>query len=166
MRLKFKLFAFPACSLCFAAPIYAQGLQATQALDDLIAEFLGARIGEFGGAVRPVDPRIRLAQCSGEPRVERSRPGTLQVTCAAPLWRITVPVGATDAAETKGPSAMLVMRGQSVTLRVQKSGFSVVRQMVADKSGRLGDFIPLRAERNSPVIFARIDGVGSVSLPE
>ena len=73
----------------------AVGFADLDALDRRIAAFTGATAGQSGGAVTPVDRRLRLANCSMAPLlswVGQARDAVL-VQCPDPAsWRFAVPV--------------------------------------------------------------------------
>jgi flagellar basal body P-ring formation protein FlgA len=63
-------------------------------VDGLVATTVGANIGQPGGAVAPVDRRLRLAACPGMPDVSGPMFGAAIVECKALGWRIRVPLAA------------------------------------------------------------------------
>ncbi len=124
-------------------PATAQGQQAFQdptALDAAVAGFTGRPVGVEGGARTPVDKRLKLAAC---PMVAMSWYGTardaVEVRCSNPDWRIFVPLLAAPpaaapyvpAAAPVAKPAIVIKRGDPVTIEVNARGFSISRDGVA-----------------------------------
>jgi flagellar basal body P-ring formation protein FlgA len=141
------LFALAAASL---APASSGAFADPAALDREIARFTGAAIGAPGGAVRPVDRRLRLNPCAGGLALEWHTPRreTLSVRCTDPGgWRLFVPVMATAARSAPGSarvSPIAISRGDPVSLAVSGPGFSVSRPAEALEAGAVGDWIRVR----------------------
>lgn len=137
------------------------------AIDREVAEFTGKAIGQAGGAMMPVDRRLRLNACA-EPLALSWRAGrrdTVQVQCPdAGSWRIFVPVRGVDNA----PSA--IARGEAVTIAVVGDGFSVSQPGEALDAGAVGDWIRVRTLRSgsaynsNEAVRARITRPGEVEV--
>lgn len=156
----------------------AASVTAPELIDVAIAQFTGAAIGEEGGAVQPVDRRLRLNSC-GVPlalewREEEHR--TVIVRCPeANGWRIFVPVragapaGGTAPAAPREPSGqVLVSRGDAVAIAISGKGFTVTRPAEALEDGTMGEWIRVRPistdRRPEKIVSARIVGQGTVTL--
>lgn len=154
-----------------AALLAAAGpVQDLAALDLRIAEFTGAAIGEEGGAIQPLDRRLKLRPCAalvdiawrGEQR------DTLVLQCPdAGGWRLYMPVRPLPAAVQATPQ-IAVQRGDAVTISVAGQGFSISRPGEAMESGAVGEWIKVRpstpANRRAETMRARITAPGVVTL--
>lgn len=141
------------------------------AIDGQVAAFTGAAIGAQGGAIQPIDRRLRLTACAAPLalawRTERRE--TVEVRCPdAGGWRLYVPVRAVPAAK---PALPAVNRGDGVTIAVSGRGFTVSQPGEALEAGKPGAWIRVRtldakvADRD--VLRARVvrPGLVSVALP-
>ena len=153
--------------LLASAPLAAAGpLHSVDALDALITAHLGAEVGARGGARAPVDRRLRLKRCAAEPAVEL-RGGNVLISCPDQGWRFAVPVArAAPGRVDTAANIIAIKRGQPVRLTVRRGSFTVTRNMIADRSGKLGDLIPVRADRRATPVLALVTGVGSVTVPD
>ena len=162
-----RLSALTALAACWASPALGQSAYVDLAgIDHAVAGFAGAEIGQPGGALMPVDRRLRLAACPQSPDLSwrDSRHDTVLVQCPVPGgWHIFVSVRAVGG----GPVA--VARGEAVTISVLGEGFAVSQAGEAMDSGALGDWIRVRAIRDgsarSDPIRARILHPGEVEVP-
>lgn len=137
-------------------------------LDGLVATTVGANVGEPGGAMAPVDRRLRLAACPSIPSIEGPVFGAAIVRCDALGWRIRVPLA--GAAKAAGPMAraqktVLVRKGDPVQLVAGNATFSVSRVMIADEDGAAGDMIRVREDRKSAPIAGLVQENGVVRVP-
>lgn len=155
-----------------SAPALASDFQDLDALDVAVAASMGAEIGEPGGARAPVDRRLKLKACPELPTVSGPVLGAAVVRCQSVGWSIRVPLllesstqGSSAAAAPEREQRDAVTRGQAVRLTVEGRGYSLSRTMIADRSGRVGDMISVRADRRSKPILARVTGVGEVTVP-
>lgn len=85
--------ALPA--LVAAAPALAaspRSFENLDRLDSLVAMSVGANIGQPGGALAPVDRRLKLAACPATPVVEGPTLNSAVIKCEAIGWRIRVPL--------------------------------------------------------------------------
>lgn len=158
------------------------GFQDTKILDALVAAQLGSEIGAPGGARSPVDQRLKLARCPETPSVSNGQMEAVIVRCAALGWRIRVPINISDRSSltpgraTSSPvrgaapryaaanNEIAIKRGEPVRLTIRKRGFSLSRMMIADSNGRIGDVIPVRADRRERPIMVRITDMGEATL--
>lgn len=158
--------------LLIAAAAAAGAFADLDAIDRQIAGFTGAPAGTNGGAVTPVDRRLRLQSCrSGLALSWRT---TLQdsvvVQCGdANGWRIFVPVRqAPPVAAAKAANA--INRGDAISIAVTGEGFSVSQPGEALDAGGVGDWIRVRPAiatqrgRTEP-LRARVMRPGLVTMP-
>ncbi len=127
------------------------GFADLEAIDRQIAAFTGAPVGAPGGALMPVDRRMRLQRC-GMPlaiSVTGTHRNSLQVRCPDAGWRIFVQIAAAPAAAEAAPLPNAVGRGDAVTIAVQGDGFSVSQPGEAMESGPIGAWIRVRPNRTT-----------------
>ena len=167
---------FSGTMMVAATLVFSGGIQASAAdfqdirkLDILVADIVGADVGEVGGARVPIDRRLRLTKCPQEPKVEGPVFGAAIVRCPQLGWRIRVPLRNDNMRSRKVVIAkkpeMLVRRGQNVALTYKGHGFSISRQMVAEQNGALGDAIWVKSgRRKNSRIMATIIGNGKVTV--
>lgn len=146
-------------------------------LDGLVATTVGAGIGQPGGAVAPIDRRLKLAPCPSLPQVDPPALGAVAVSCPALGWRLRVPLlgggeiasapppGARRAAPAAPTAQPVVRKGDPVQLVAGDGSFTVSRPMVADEDGAAGATIRVRQDPRSPPIAARVEDVGMVRIP-
>jgi flagella basal body P-ring formation protein FlgA len=155
--------------LVLGPPAFAQGFENLDRIDGLVATTVGANIGQPGGAIAPVDRRLRLAACPQIPAVEGPVFGAAIVRCDKLGWRIRVPLsGATAAASGYGrpqQRVILIKKGDPVQLVAGDASFSVSKAMVADEDGAVGDMIRVREDKNSPAVSGRVEPSGIVRVP-
>lgn len=152
--------------LVCAHPAWGQ-TTALEAIDRAVAGFAGAAIGQPGGAVLPVDRRLRLAACPADLALSwrDERHGSVVVQCPIPGgWRLFVPLRAV--ASGAGPA--VVARGEAVTIAVAGEGFTVSQPGEAVEAGALGDWIRVRPVRDGSVrgepMRARVTRPGEVAV--
>lgn len=165
-----------ALGLTLAAAQFVQGagFADLDALDRQVAVFTGAPVGAPGGAMMPVDRRLRLRPCAGPLAVAWNglRRDSVQVSCPeAGGWRIFVQLAN---AGLNGAVAALpaVNRGDAVTIAVQGDGFSVSQPGEALEGGPVGGWIRVRPVRNAAnagasdgTLRAQIVRPGLVAIP-
>jgi len=158
-------FAIPILSLLAMGAV--SPFEDSTALDRQVAAHLGAQIGEAGGARAPIDAKLRLKRCSNGARFSDTNNNAVMVSCPELGWRIFVPVRRNQAGLSSQPDRtdeFVVLRNQPLTLVVKRPSFSVSYGVVAQKNGRIGDYIPVRADRKSKELMARVSGSGEVEL--
>ncbi|MFT4057566.1 MAG: flagella basal body P-ring formation protein FlgA [Novosphingobium sp.] len=144
------------------------------AIDRQVVAFTGSQIGQAGGAITPVDRRLRLQPCRSGMALSWRTPAqdSVVVQCGdAGGWRIFVPVrsaaGAGQGAGQVGPIA--VTRGDAVSIAVSGEGFTVSQPGEAMESGPVGGWIKVRPVSGTvargDVMRARIERPGLVSVP-
>ncbi len=153
-------------ALIFAA---AAAFANLEALDAEVARFTGAPAGAEGGAMLPLDRRLRLRPCRSPAALSwrGERRDTIIVECPdAGSWRLFVAVHAasTGAAGYAAPPA--INRGDAVTIAVTGDGFSVSQPCEAMDGGSIGGWIRVRslATRAQPM-RAQVVRPGLVAVP-
>lgn len=116
------------------------------AIDREVAGFTGASQGSPGGAILPIDRRLRLASCNSPLTLawHTTRKKSVVVQCPdAGSWRLFVPVNALQSAAS-APETPAVTRGESVTVSVAGDGFAVSQPGIAMDQGPVGAWIRVR----------------------
>lgn len=147
----------------------APAFEDTSLLDRQVAGHLGARIGDGGGALAPIDPKLKLKLCPGAVEISETHRNAVLVSCPEIGWRIFVPVRLGSQGSNRGGGLAeepLVQRNQPVTLVIRRSNFSISYGVVAQESGHMGDYIPVRADRKAKELMARVSGAGEVELTQ
>lgn len=138
------------------------------AIDREVAGFTGAEIGQSGGAMTPVDRRLRLAPCASPLALSwrTQNHESVIVQCGDPgSWRLFVPIKR----DLQGPGgAPAINRGDGISIAVNGDGFSVAQPGEAMESGVVGSWIrvrPINAKPNAEPMRAQVVRPGLVSLP-
>lgn len=139
-------------------------------IDAAVVQFTGAEQGMPGGAVSPVDRRLRLAPCRQALTVQWQGLEHKSVAVSCPTgagWRVYVALVASASAPSAAqPPA--VLRGDSVTIAVTDTGFAVSQPGEALEGGPVGAWIRVRGlSQPAPVLRARVlrPGVVGIDLP-
>jgi flagella basal body P-ring formation protein FlgA len=162
--------------MLMASPAAAQSFQSTALIDKAVAGFTGHAIGETGGARTAVDTRLKLATC---PMVSLNwrtdSHDSVVVTCTDPQWRIFVPVmmparpgpAATPAAApvAAAKAAIVIKRGDPVTVVAGEGGFSVTRDGIATTDAAAGARVLIRVQDGKPPIQAIAVEAGKAMIP-
>lgn len=141
------------------------------AIDRQVAAFTGAAIGEIGGALTPVDRRLRLAPCRAGLALSWRGQDSVVVQCGDPGgWRLYVPVRRpTPVAQASAEH--VVKRGDAVAISVAGEGFTVTQPGMALEGGGEGDWIRVRPlsgagpAGRTQELRAQIVSPGTVALP-
>jgi flagella basal body P-ring formation protein FlgA len=162
-----------------SASAHAQQFENLDRLDSIVAMSVGANIGEPGGAVAPVDRRLKLAACPQVPQMSGMMFGAAMVECKPLGWRIRVPLhpgGQQQPMASVQPTAYgrpapvqkqtVVKKGDPVQLIAGGSAFMVTRMMIADEDGAPGDMIRVREDKKSDPVLARVQETGVVRAPD
>lgn len=167
-----------------ASPLAAQtrSFQSNDLIDTAVRQFTGRSIGQEGGAVAPVDARLKLAQCA-LPQLEWRTPAqdAVVVRCMSPVWRIFVPVKSAPGqapaviAAAAAPSPVraapppraesVVKRGDPVTVEAGSAGFSITRDGIAAGNAPVGGRLLVKVDPSKPAIQAIAVEPGRVRLP-
>lgn len=144
------------------------------AIDRQVAAFTGAPVGEVGGALTPIDRRLRLQPCRNGIALSwrTTQQQSVVVQCGdVNGWRLFVPVRrpAPVAAAAPVPAPNAVNRGDSVAIAVTGDGFTVSQPGEAMEGGPVGAWIRVRpagaTNSNADPMRARIERPGLVILP-
>lgn len=157
--------------LAGAMPALAEGSGAfidPAQIDRAVEQFTGAPIGVAGGAARPVDRRLRLAQCRSPLALgwHGTRQDAVRVECPdSGSWRIFVAIGGGGTAGPAARMAPLVARGDAVSIVVRGPGFSVTQSGEALETGAQGEWIRVRPPGGSEPLRAQVARPGQVVIP-
>ncbi len=148
---------------------HGQGLEDPAAIDREVAAFTGQPIGAPGGAARPVDRRLRLANCSAPLALSwrGDSHGSILVECPDPAsWHIFVAMSApaTASPTRQTPAIPVIERGQSVTVAISGDGFSVSQSAEALESGAIGAWIRVRTQAKADAVQAQVVRPGLVEV--
>ncbi len=144
-----------------------------EAIDRQVAAFTGAPVGEIGGALTPVDRRLRLAPCRSGLALSWRGNGqdSVVVQCGDPGgWRLFVPVRR-PATVAQAPAEQVVKRGDAVAISVAGEGFTVTQPGMALEGGAEGDWIRVRPlsgagpTNRTQELRAQIVSPGTVAVP-
>ncbi|GGD64050.1 flagella basal body P-ring formation protein FlgA [Croceicoccus mobilis] len=168
-------------SLIIALTLAAASTTAPEIIDVAVAQFTGAAIGEEGGALYPVDRRLRLKSCGVPLALEWRGEERRNVIVHCPEeggWRIFVPVRAQAKAAASNsvdvsaaPAAVsqdVISRGDAVAIEISGQGFTVTRPAQALEDGAVGEWIRVRPistdRRPAKVVSARVTAARTVTL--
>ena len=159
-----------AATMALAQPAFGQApaYHDLAAIDRAVAGFAGAPAGEAGGALQPVDRRLRLAACRSDIALawRGARRDSVVVQCPdAGGWRIFVPVDSAGSVS----AAPAVARGDAVTISVSGEGFAVSQPGEAMEAGAVGAWIRVRTMQagrtQGEPMRARVIRPGVVGVP-
>lgn len=134
-------------------------------IDFAVETFTGITAGKIGGAVRPVDARLRLEHCSRPLTAmwHGNRQRTVRVACeGTSAWHLFIPI------RTASPPAkpqQIIRRGDTVTIAVEGQGFTVRRPGEAQQAGAVGEWIAVKTSRKAEPVNAKIVRPGLVVIP-
>lgn len=138
-------------------------------LDRQVAAFTGAGVGQEGGALLPLDRRLRLQPCtSGVALSWRSVARESVVIQCGDIggWRLFVPV---RQAAPAAPAEIAVRRGDAVAIAISGDGFTVSQPGEALQSGPVGAWVAVRpvsaAINGGDTIQGQIVRPGLVAVP-
>lgn len=134
------------------------------AIDQAIEQFTGQSIGAVGGAISPVDKRLRLAHCASPLSLDWYGTGQRTVSVACPGaggWNVYVNVRSAPKAKA---ATTAIRRGEAVTIAYRGRGFTLQQRGEARGNGAVGDWIEVRIDRDSPTLRARIVRPGLVEI--
>lgn len=152
----------------FPVPALAGPFADLAAVDRAVVAFTGVPQGQPGGALRPVDRRLKLAPCVAPLALNwhTARRESVVVQCAdAGGWRLFVPVLAVQGAA----AAPVIARGEAVTIAVSGEGFTVSQPGEALEPGAQGAWIRVRTTKggttNNEPLRAQVIRPGLVAVP-
>lgn len=141
------------------------------ALDRAAEIFTGARFGEPNGPVTPIDPRLKLAQCTASPvyawRSERH--DAITISCPDPNgWRLFMAVkteAQPAAAAAPVKAEPVIRRGDPVSIVAQNAGFSVSTDGVAMGDAAPGARLLIKVDGAKNPVQAIAVEAGKAALP-
>jgi flagella basal body P-ring formation protein FlgA len=140
-------------------------------IDRQVAAFTGVPQGAVGGAILPIDRRLRLTACNSPLSLgwHTTRKESVIVQCPDPgSWRLFVPVTRVQQASA-APETPAVARGEAVTVSVTGEGFAVSQPGIAMDAGPVGAWIRVRmAQGSAPkgdAMRAQVIRPGLVTIP-
>lgn len=149
-----------ACS--FAAPVHAEAVEDLDRLDARVQALTGAAIGQPGGAITPIDRRLRLQPCPEPASIEWAGSDFLAIRCPSIGWRLRVGVAVAPAAA--GRAEIIVHKGDTVEVNVEGDAFAVTTSAIALDDGAEGASIRLKIGAQGTQSSAVVTGPGSVSF--
>lgn len=158
-----------AVALLLAVPAHAAAFADLDMLDRQVAAFTGAAVGQPGGALLPLDRRLRLQPCvTGVALSWRSaNRESVVIQCGdANGWRLFVPVRQSG---TDAPAELAVRRGDAVAIAISGEGFTVSQPGEALQSGPVGAWVAVRPAAAGRSVADTIQGQivrpGLVAVP-
>ena len=151
-------------------PALIHGLLAGAGL--LTPAALQMQVEAFAGKAALVDPRLLLPACGRPDFAWASGGRSVMVQCAAPEWRVFIPVGEGGAAAATPPTvpaaqhdsaAPAIRRGDRVSLEIGGAGFVIAIDAVAEADSRDGR-VALRPVAGGKRLHGVIDDDGHVRL--
>lgn len=153
-------------------------------LDMAVAAFAGQLPGHPGGARAPVDRRLKLADCGGDPKLSWRTPrhDAVVVTCAGPVpWHIFVPTvpggpgAAAPATAAVEPAALpaapvrraepVIRRGDAVTIGIDQGGFTVSQSGTAMTDAAPGERVRIQIDGARQPVQAVAVSAGQATVP-
>ena len=144
------------------APALAQAFEDLDRLDSRIEVLTGAAPGEPGGAVAPIDRRLKLVACPQPASIEWSGSDALAVRCPAIGWRLRVGIAANGSHQVKAEPS--VHRGDTVEVSVRGDAFDVTTTAIALDDGAIGASVRLKLGAAGTQSSAIVTGPGTVSF--
>ena len=139
------------------------------ALLDRAAEiFAGARLGEPGGPIAPIDRRLRLSGCSTSPEFSwrSDARDAIVIRCTDHKgWRIFVGVKGAPMAAAATRMEPVIRRGDHVTLVASQSGFSVSADGIAMGDAAPGARLQVKVDGAKGPVQAIALETGKATLP-
>lgn len=165
-----KLSILMAAAAALPTPALAAMADLAQ-IDRQVALFTGAPQGAVGGAVLPVDRRLRLTACNSPLSLgwHTARRESVVVQCPdAGAWRLFVPVTPAQQASSE-PQAPAVTPNEAVTVSVVGDGFAVSQPGIAMDKGAVGAWVRVRmvsgGQPRGDAMRAQVVRPGLVKIP-
>ncbi len=115
-----------------------------------------------GGAVRPVDRRLKLAACPEPLHADLPALGAVAVRCASLGWRVRVLIDSASVPLVTAP--IVIKRGDPVTVNFIAPGFSVTASGIAESEARLGERVRVRVDQKANPVMGEATDAGSVRV--
>ena len=129
---------------------------------------LAAQIAAFTGQPIVLDARLRPPECSAPPAIFWTGPAHdgVGVTCAAPGWRLFVPVARPAGPAQPVPVAVpLVRRGDRVSVAAGGDGFRVTLDALVEADAGAGARVRLRNRASGEVLQGIVGADGEIVVP-
>ncbi|WP_219893794.1 flagella basal body P-ring formation protein FlgA [Aquisediminimonas profunda] len=140
----------------------ADAIEDLDRLDSRIEVLTGAAPGQPGGAITPLDRRLKLAACQQPATIEWAGSDALAVRCPSIGWRLRVAIAPIGAAQ--GKAMLSVHRGDTVEVSVSGDAYDVTATGIALDDGAEGSSIRLKIGAAGTQTSAIVTGPGTVSL--
>ncbi|MBC7521332.1 MAG: flagella basal body P-ring formation protein FlgA [Sandarakinorhabdus sp.] len=154
----------------FALTLLLQAAVAAPAPPMITPARLQAAVEVFAGQPALVDPRLLLPACARPEMAFAGGGRSVMVRCAAPEWRVFIPVGSdvagslpASAAPAGDRAAPLVRRGDRVMVEVEGDGFVVGMEALAEADARDGR-VTVRPASGGRRLVAMVDDDGHVRI--
>ena len=127
----------------------------------MLAAALAARIALFTGASVTLDPHLAPPDCTVALQIAWVPPGrgAVSVGCAAPAWRLFVPVAA-----PVSPVPPAIRRGDVVAVVAAGPGFRISVDAVAEADAAAGTRVRLRNKASGEPLQALVGADGQMWL--
>ncbi len=156
------VFAFFLAS-AFATPAFGQAIEDLDQLDSRVQRLTGAAPGQPGGAIAPIDRRLRLVACPQPASIEWSGSDSLAIRCPVVGWRLRVGI-ASSSSGSQARAELLVHRGDTIEISVEGEDFDVTTTAISLDDGAKGQSVRLKLGANGTQSSATVTGPGSVSF--
>lgn len=143
--------------ILFALALAAAALEDLDQLDAQVA----VAAQSMGTGALPIDRRLRLARCPEGVQIEAADARSLSVRCPALGWRLRVALTSTSG--TTVAKALLVRRGDPLTVLSSGGGFTVETAGIAGEDGAAGASIRVKLD-GGRVVAGVVTGPGEISL--
>lgn len=145
-----------------SAPVQAQGVEDLDQLDNRVQAMTGAAPGQPGGAIAPIDRRLKLIACPQPASIEWSGSDSLAIRCPSVGWRLRVGVAGAAGRQTR--LEMSVHRGDTVEVSVEGSSFDVTTSAIALDDGAIGQSVRVKLGGSGTQSSATVTGPGTASF--
>lgn len=140
----------------------ALGAAVLEDLDQLDGQ-VGVAAQSMGSTAAPVDRRLRLARCPQGVQIETADARSLAVRCPALGWRLRVPLTTAPATIAATAKALLVRRGDPLTVLSNGGGFTIETAGIAGEDGALGANVRVKLD-GGRVVAGTVTGPQEISL--
>jgi len=139
-------------------------------LDRAAEIFAGARLGEPGGPIAPIDRRLRLGGCGSSPEFSwhSDTRDAIVIRCPdAKGWRIFVAVKSAPVTAATAPAKAepVIRRGDPITLVAGSDGFSVSADGTAMTDAAPGARLQVKVDGAKAPVQAIAVEAGKATLP-
>ncbi len=143
-------------------PVFAQAIEDLGQLDGRVQVMTGAAPGQPGGAIAPIDRRLRLIACPQPASIEWSGSDSLAIRCPAVGWRLRV--GIASLSGRQAGAEMNIHRGDTVEVSVEGDAFDVTTTAIALDDGARGQSVRVKLAGSGTQSSATVTGPGMASF--